>query len=525
VNPGWRRFVDALSRPVPAVGSCALLAFGLAALGAWLAPAVPAVHDEFSHLLLAQTLAEGRLVNPPHEHWQHFETIHVLPHPHHVSKYLPGQGALLALGGLWGNPIVGAWLAVALAAGAVTWMLQGWLPRRWAALGGLLVATHPYVVADWGHGYWGGGLAATGGALVYGGFGRMRAGRGGAGCAWAIAIGLGLLVFTRPFEGALIALPALVGVALDRAWLRRSAVPIASLMVATGASLLAYNAAITGDPLRLPYQAYDEAYYSTPPLVWQEPRANVQHRHPAMYAFHEGWASQAYAAAQTAGGFAQTLWLKGTHLVSHYLASPLFFLALAIPVVSWRDRSLRAPGLAAVFLLLGVAQISWIHVSQYVAPGLGLFVLLLVESARRLDATPRVGVGGLSGRHLLVGLLALHALAVLVQWPAFLEKPQWALERARIQLELGKTGEQHLVLVEYAPDHDVHAEWVYNDADLASTPVLWARSMGPMRDRRLVEAEKGRRVWSFRPDRLPLRLEVYRPPGPGVPPADPTSGR
>ena len=285
ITPARGRFskVFALrwSRPV-AVIVCAALGF--------LCPAVyglvngvrePLAHDEYSYLLAAYTFAEGRLTNPPPALPEFFEAPHVLVVPTYTSKYPPGQSLFLALGiVVGGSPIWGVWLGCGLFAGCLCWMLQAWSTRQWAIATTLLAIATLGTSTYWAQAYWGGMVAASGGALVFGGMRRtLHTVR--ISTSVLIAAGTLILANTRPYEGLITCLPAVVVLAVwlircdrvpSRIKLLSFALPVAIVLAAGAAGMAVYNRAVTGAFSASPYQVHQAQYWRQGPFVFSQPQ-------------------------------------------------------------------------------------------------------------------------------------------------------------------------------------------------------------------------------------------------------------
>ena len=164
----------------------------------------PDVYDEFSHLLVADTLRHFRLANPPHAMPQFFETFFVLQDPTYSSIYPLGQGLAMAIGwSLFGLPWAGVLMAVAAFCSLSYWMLRAWTTPGWALLGGLLAVIEFGPLNTWTNSYWGGALAAAAGCLVFGALPRLRESARSRD-AVLLGAGLGLHLLIRQFESVFL---------------------------------------------------------------------------------------------------------------------------------------------------------------------------------------------------------------------------------------------------------------------------------------------------------------------------------
>ena len=475
----------------------------------------PSIHDEFSHLLLADTLAHGRMANPPHPMWRHFESIHILQQPTYSSMYPPAQGSFLAVGEvLFHEPWAGVVISFALMGMAVCWMLQGWLPPAWAFYGALLVGLKLGIFGLWINSYMGGAAPAIGGALLIGALPRLRAPRPGLLPAAFFALGMVILMNSRPFDGALLSIAALVWLfPVLRASKRLVSLFVpAAVVLACGLTLTGiYNWRVTGSPLRMGYQVNRETYGWPENLAFLAPK-KLTLRDPVMqkmYLKEIARRETYHQPAKLIDDYLTRLFDNWTYFIGPVLTVPFFFL----PWI-FRDRRTR-PLVVFAALIAGLNLFQLVLYPYHLAPLVCVIFAILTQGLRHLYVRLGPTRGAVLALTIPAMLLVVAALKqnssdLNLQLAYWERAAEWHRDaRAYIAEWLARRPQKQLVVVRYSSFHEVNQEWVYNGADIDGSKIVWAREVDPQSDAALLQYFHDREVWLLEADRYPQRVVRY----------------
>jgi len=525
----WRPVIEPTVRAVaPRTGWCMLflaalpVALRLLLLAHHPIPS-PAVSDEFSHLLVADTLVHLRLANPPHPLHQFFETFFVLQEPSCASIYAIGQGITLALGRmLFGNPWAGVALATAALCSLCYWMLRAWTTPGWALAGGLLCVIQFGPLCQWMNSYWCGSVPAAAGCLVFGALPRLCE-KGRTRDAALLGIGLALNLLTRPYESLFLLLSVvLFFLPPQRRLLKPVAIAALVLMPAVALTLW-HNKQVTGSWTTLPY-VLSRYQYGVPTTFTFQPNP-VPHRQltPEQQLDYDTQVAVHGKDPETVGRYVQRLLFRVRFyrffwVAPLYLMLPFFLLALR------EKRFLWVVGTLLLFAL-GSNFYPYFY-PHYIAAVTCLFLLVAVVGLGRIS---RLSIRGRAvGQDAASVLLFLCAAHFLFWYGAHLFENQpftRALEqfqtwdvinhddpegRIAIYDQLSKAPGRQLVFVRYRPQHTFQ-EWVHNAADIDASSIVWARDLGAAENAKLLHYYPNRSAWLLEPDAHLPKLTSYTP--------------
>jgi len=475
----------------------------------------PDVYDEFSHLLVADTLRHFRLANPPHPFHRFFETFFVLQEPTYSSIYPLGQGIALAFGRMiFGNPWAGVVFFTVAFCSLSYWMLRAWTTPQWALAGGILAVIEFGPLNSWMNSYWGGSFAATGGCLVFGSLPRLKHSS-----QWrygiTLGVGLGMIVLTRPFESLFVFISVLLYLApilKNRAlW-----ATVVTLVLIFGL-IARQNQRVTGSWTTLPY-SLSQFQYGVPASLTLQPDA-VPHRDLTPQQAMEYKAQLAFRAGKET---LQSYLLRLEYRVRFYrfFFLPPLLVALLFYFATLRERRFLWVFLTVILFVLGINVFPAFQF-HYLAPITPLFILMAVIGLDRLSRIKTVGSEA-AGVLIFLCILqfafwySMHLLDPREMSRDLRQYETWnginhqnPERRVVINHQVATIPGKILIFVHYSSTHIFQEEWVYNQADIDNARIVWARDLGPDENEKLRAYYSDRQVYLLEPDFRPPRLHPY----------------
>jgi hypothetical protein len=185
--------------------------------------------------------------------------------------------------------------------------------------------------------------------------------------------------------------------------------------------------------------------------------------------------------------------------------TPIALPAIAIAAILRRSRKVRY-ALATLAVSIAGLLLERTSLPHYFAPAAGLVLALVMLGAQYM----RVRWGG-SALAIFAALFFANAGFNVARDPDPYANRRFSAHRMSVIHQLERAGGRQVVIVRYAPEHNVLEEWVYNHADIDGSAIVWARDMGNAANRELLDYYRGRKVWLVEADAPDPKPVPYEP--------------
>lgn len=333
----------------------------------------------------------------------------------------------------------------------------------------------------------------------------------------------------------------------------RFVAPVAAVLAIGVAWTALHNRAVTGSARQLPYALHQRQYFRQGVFLFSSIRAPERPAHPRIDLLIHRWThtplqglsvfreaglnvmtrlprtlSAAFGAPPTRGRtfLGVAVWIP-VLLLAPIRSSGLLLLvavvslagelamwraAIAYPVLIGfgilalfvaalvatrkRNRSMRFVAATVGTVVLGNAIVWW-WFPHYIAPVVPLVIAAAAMAVHRLArVAPDVRPQRLAVNTLVLIVVQLAALAAAAARPPEFARPDGQPTYVDVRRNLLDRGGRHLVFVRYGPDYPgFRGDWVYNEADIRSSAVVFAHDLGSKTNGTLVGAFPDRTRW------------------------------
>ncbi len=273
-------------------------------------------------------------------------------------------------------------------------------------------------------------------------------------------------------------------------------------------SWLAYNNYIvTGNFLKLPYMEYTEQYDYAPFFLFQKMGKPKDYDNIAFEISYADFETTYRQKTNSALSIIRIILVRIILFYLDFLLSPilLFFFVWSLVNKNSDKRWVYLKILLLFFTIVMVLPIYFFP--HYAALSYGLFIILILGAVREMWYS--------ENRQIIKRLVVLSIPVCLLTGVILLgtvsaSKSNFAnvtgQQRAEIEAKLRSEDGKHLIFVDpylplsQIPEFGNASVYVYNEADIDNSKIVWAHQLNPVDDARLVDYLDGRKVWLLKLD-------------------------